>query len=240
LALFQLIHQKEFCLSSNDKLAAHRIMSKQTHLSFTPITADEAAKQRAALAAVFAAEYPAAAAADVPEKRGVGRPKRRLDLALVAQQSNNNNNNNNNDDDDNNDNAKRTRGTYTNWFTSPYINDIIAMYNRKHHSARIAVAALRASAPDGRFDRLSHSTIAEWFDANHKLKITYAAQLSLKQGAARGHGPPAALKALPNHLVWQSSNPMCCNGAFPAGQLFEQGNQMYCTDGKCVVLICMM
>ena len=166
-------------------------MSKQTHLSFTPITADEAAKQRAALAAAFAAEHPAAAAADVPEKRGVGRPKRQLDLALVAQQSNNNNNN------DNNDNAKRTRGTYTNWFISPYINDIIAMYNRKLHSARIAVAALRASAPDGRFDHLSHSTIAAWFDENHKLKITYALQLSLKQGAARGHGPPPALKALP-------------------------------------------
>ena len=166
-------------------------MSKQTQLSFAPITADEAAKQRAALAVAFAAEHPAAAASlPVPEKRDVGRPKRERDLVLPAQPNNNNNN-------DNND-AKRPREAYTNWFTSPYINDIIAMYHRKQHSARNTVAALRASAPDGRFDRLSHSTIADWFDEKHKLKITYAAQLSLKQGAARGHGYPPALKKLPH------------------------------------------
>ena len=55
------------------------------------------------------------------------------------------------------------RGKYTRWFDSPYINDIIVAYTRTG-SARKAVASLQRSAPDQRYERLSHSTVASWFD----------------------------------------------------------------------------
>jgi hypothetical protein len=50
------------------------------------------------------------------------------------------------------------RGKYIKWFDSPYINDILHEYVRCSFSARRAVAAPQKGAPDGRYDRLSHST----------------------------------------------------------------------------------
>lgn len=92
---------------------------------------------------------------------------------------------------------KRMRGPYIRWFSSPYINDILAAHARTGYAARRTVALLRKEAPDDRFERLSHTTVASWFDDKHTL--THKHQLELAEGAAcpNGMGPCPALLAAP-------------------------------------------
>jgi hypothetical protein len=88
------------------------------------------------------------------------------------------------------------RGKYTRWFNSPYINDIIAAFTRSGGSARAAVAALQKDAPDNRFDRLSHSTVATWFEKG-KLKQQHQEELDAGRAAATYSGSCPAMQAAP-------------------------------------------
>jgi hypothetical protein len=87
------------------------------------------------------------------------------------------------------------RGKYTSWFDSPYINDIIVAYARSGGSARRTVQSLKSRAADSRFERLSHSTVATWFDDKGKLKQQYQQQLQAGQAAVRYGGASPALAA---------------------------------------------
>ena len=87
---------------------------------------------------------------------------------------------------------KRTRGSYTNWFSSPYINDVLVEVKRSGFQWRRAVQRLQASAPDDRYARLNHGTLAGWFDAEHKLKAHHQASLDAGRAAMRG-GRPALM-----------------------------------------------
>jgi hypothetical protein len=104
-------------------------------------------------------EHPPTRAPSSPPKRAVGRPKqkRSAEDALAAAAA-----------ADALQLPTAKRGKYTRWFDSPYINDILAAYTRTG-GARAAVTALRQSAPDDRYERLSHSTVASWFE-HGKLK----------------------------------------------------------------------
>jgi hypothetical protein len=55
------------------------------------------------------------------------------------------------------------RGKYTLWFDSPYISDIVVAHARCGGSARMTVEHLKATAPDNRFEHLSHSTAISCF-----------------------------------------------------------------------------
>ena len=87
------------------------------------------------------------------------------------------------------------RGKYTRWFDSPYINDILTAYTRTG-GARAAVTALKQSASDGRYERLSHSTVASWFE-NGKLKPQHQHKLDTGRALATYSGPSPALLAAP-------------------------------------------
>lgn len=88
------------------------------------------------------------------------------------------------------------RGKYTRWFSSPYINDIIAAYTRASGSARHAVEQLKRSAPDDRFERLSHSTVASWFEKG-QLKPQYQQELTAGCASATYTGRSPTLLAAP-------------------------------------------
>lgn len=88
------------------------------------------------------------------------------------------------------------RGKYTRWFNSPYINDIIAAYTKHNCSARRAVAELKQNAPDDRFERLSHSTVASWFQ-DGKLKEQHLLELAQGRAMVTGYGPIPAMEAAP-------------------------------------------
>lgn len=114
---------------------------QQSKLSFQRITADDAAQQRMRIAAAHAAEMALLLAPPaVEEQRGPGRPKRAIervlgDTAVGAEQERD---------------TKRERSKYTNWFSSPYINDVLAAYRRHGHSAKAAIAVLQRDASDSR------------------------------------------------------------------------------------------
>jgi hypothetical protein len=110
------------------------------------------------------------------------------------------------------------RGEYTRWFDSPYINDIMAAWRRCGFRARATVQHLRAQAPDDRFARLSHSTVASWFERDGKLKPAYQTQLDDGRAIATGRGPcPVLLQiegvedAIVEHLLQLRANgaPVC-------------------------------
>ena len=114
----------------------------QRPLSFSKITAHEAQQQRKRIAQELAtalASVPPPAPA--PPKRTVGRPKRERTLAEAAaaaaaaapEKA------------DSEEQPAAKRGKYTNWFTSPYLNDVLRAYALEGYSARRAVA-LRRSA----------------------------------------------------------------------------------------------
>lgn len=169
----------------------------QQSLGFARITADDAQHQRLHIAQQFASELALHPSAPAPQKRPIGRPKRERDVAAVLIESA----------------AAATaaassvsapspsastaatpldvpsskRGRYASWFLSPFLSDILATYSRCH-SARNTVSLLRNAHPDGRFDRLSHTTIASWFDDQHCLLPQYRQQLEKHQAASRGRG----------------------------------------------------
>jgi hypothetical protein len=167
----------------------------QSKLSFKRITAAEAQTERAHIAVRFSSSLPPPsshpATADgppPPSTRPVGRPplKRQLlhtdeteaiETAAAAR--------------------KKSRGTYTTWFSSPYINDILAAYRRSAFRSRVAVAELRRYAPDDRYERLSHSTIAGWFDQDNQLLPHLSAQLEVEQHVKHAGGRVRLLEGHP-------------------------------------------
>lgn len=136
---------------------------------FPRVDLAEYREQQRAIAAQLA-EHPPPRAVSPPPKRAVGRPKlkRSVEAVLAAASAAA-------DLDLHVPDSKR--GKYTRWFSSPYINDIIAAFTRNSGSARATVADLQKHAPDDRFARLSHSTVATWFDEQDRLHPSYQVQL---------------------------------------------------------------
>jgi len=164
---------------------------QQPPLGFAPITADDARQQRERIALRLAAQLAARPVAPQEEKRGVGRPKRPLSAtsvlaaapaaaaaAAVVE-------------------PPTKRGRYTSWFASPFLSDILAAYARHGHSARRAVTALQRAHPDGRFERLSHSTLGCWFSKDHQLLPQFQKQLDDHNAATRGKGPTRVFAEAP-------------------------------------------
>ena len=162
---------------------------QQRPLGFAPITADDAQQQRLRIAQQFAAELAARPAPQQPQQRAVGRPKRPLSVAdalaapLVAAPAAVE--------------PASKRGKYTSWFASPFLPDILAAYPRHGHSARRTVTALQRAHPDGRFARLSHSTVGCWYGKDHQLLPQFQKQLEEHRTAARGRGPTRAFDEAP-------------------------------------------
>jgi hypothetical protein len=92
---------------------------------------------------------------------------------------------------------KRTRGSYTRWFSSPYINDILHTHARCGYAARRTVKLLRKEAPDDRFDRLSHSTVSSWFNDSNKLTAKHQQELDEGAASQTSLGPCSALLSVP-------------------------------------------
>lgn len=136
-------------------------------------------------------DNPPLRAATPPPKRPVGRPplKRSAEQALISAAA-----------------AEAVieqfhaatpnkRGTYTRWFSSPYINDILVAYARSGGSARRAVQSLRESAPDDRYARLSHSTVSSWFE-DGQLKQQHKQELAAGRAACTSGGRCAVLQSV--------------------------------------------
>jgi len=153
----------------------------QATLPFQRITTDEWREQLAALAAE---PRPPPA----PPKRSVGRPKRELSAndvlaaaGVAAADA---------------PPQKKQRGTYTDWFSSPYIHDILREYAKDHRPA-LAVQRLKEKAPDDRYSRLTHTTLMGWFDEKNQLKPRFQAWLECGLENVRQNGPVAALEEEP-------------------------------------------
>jgi hypothetical protein len=163
---------------------AHSTMS-QPLLPFTPITTDAwraQVIQTAAAAATAAALLPPR-----PPKRPVGRPKRALNAnavmaaAAAAEERP----------------QKKHRGKYTDWFSSPFIHDILREYEKSGFRPALAVQRLKDSAPDDRFARLTHTTVIGWFDKEHNLLPRFRSHLESGFENVRQNGPVAAFEENP-------------------------------------------
>jgi hypothetical protein len=145
----------------------------QAKLLFPRITADEAAQQRDKIAQQHVTEHPL----QVIVKRGPGRPPqpRPLPLADAAAAAA----------------AQPVSQKRVNWFSSPYINDVLTAY-RRYASAKLAIEFLKRSSVDGRFDSLSDSTVRAWFSKEDKMQLLprFQAQFDEGRAAARGGRVP--------------------------------------------------
>lgn len=141
-----------------------------------------------------AANRDAAAAAatrpPAPPKRPVGRPKRERDAAATLSAASA-------ETRSKKQRGSGSRGEYTDWFSSPYINDILREYRRCGNSARAAVERLQTQAPDDRYARLSHSSIIGWFDKEHNLLPRFQAHLESGLENVRQNGPVRAFEEHP-------------------------------------------
>lgn len=161
----------------------------QAALPFHRITTDDWRTQQARHATEAAQ---AAAAAHPPQpKRSVGRPKRCLDatnvLAAVAAAT-----------DSEQPSSKKQRGKYTDWFTSPYIVDILREFQRCGYRPVITVKRLQMAASDGRYDRLSHSSLIGWYDHDSKkLLPRFQAHLDSGLENVRQNGQISAFDEMP-------------------------------------------
>jgi hypothetical protein len=133
-------------------------------------------------------EHPPPCAPTPPPKRGVGRPKLKRPAAEVRAAA---------AAADALELPTTKRGKYTRWFSSPYINDIIHAHAQSGGSARRTVAALQRNAPDDRFARLSHSTVASWFDVKGVLLESHRAELEAGTALHTGGGVAPVLQAAP-------------------------------------------
>ena len=147
-------------------------------------------RQQQQTTAQYLHEHPPPRALSPPPKRAVGRPKLKREAdevlsaaadarSIAATQAN-----------------KRLRGEYTRWFDTAYINDILHAYKLKGGSARHTVDYLQKHAPDNRYDRLSHSTVASWFE-NGRLKPAHQQQLDAGRAHVTYAGSSPALDAAP-------------------------------------------
>lgn len=166
-------------------------LAMQPSLSFAPITAEEWRAQVVHTAVAFNSTV---TPRPPPQpKRPVGRPKRQLDantvLAAAAAASNSY--------EDQPAKKQKTRGQYTDWFRSPYINDIMRAYERSDHRPKLALDQLKVSAPDARFERLTHTTIMRWYDEKHQLKPQYKAHLESGLENVRQNGFVRAFEEFP-------------------------------------------
>ena len=163
---------------------------QQPTLSFDRITTDAWRRQVEQTAAAVNAA--AAALPPPPTKRHVGRPKRALQAnhiltaAAAAFES-----------EEQPSKMQRTRGKYTDWFSSPYIHDILREYRRCGYRASVAIERLQSGAPDDRYARLSHSSLIGWFDKEHKLLPRYQSYLDSGLENARQNGFASALEEVP-------------------------------------------
>lgn len=170
----------------------------QSKLSFGTITAHDAAMQRNLCAQKYAELHSSCVPLlPVPSKRPVGRPPLKRPLKLSVSQSIQLSADSEEKAEDGA--RKKPRGSYTNWFSSPYITDILAAYERSGYSAKRTVKLLTASVPwdIDRYARLSHSSIHSWFGANHKLLPRFQQQLDACVAAARGCGPDRVFASVP-------------------------------------------
>jgi len=161
-------------------------------LGFKRIDAHEHAQQKLRIAEHLAKRLPPPPPVAPPQPRPVGRPKKQRTAdeavssaaaaaaAAAAEPP-----------------SKRARGTYTHWFASPYINDILAAYARVGRSARRTIAVLQAGAPDDRYSHLSASTLRSWFGADKQLLPRFQEQLDAGIAAHGGRGPTRALDTAP-------------------------------------------
>jgi hypothetical protein len=149
----------------------------QKTIVFPRITAEEALQQRIRHAASYAEEHPPLPAP--PPKRPPGRPKRPLPLPVQSSK-----------DEQINEQRKEKRQN-TNWFSSPFIFDVIAAYERCDHSAKRALQYLKLHClVPNRYAQLSDSTIRSWFDDKHRLLPRFQAQLDVGTAATRGGRRP--------------------------------------------------
>lgn len=153
----------------------------QPALPFQRITTDEWREKVAALAAEPRPPAP-------PPKRPVGRPKRLLSAhdvlaaaaATIADEPP----------------LKKTRGTYTEWFSSPYIHDILREYEKDHRPA-LAIKRLQEKAPDDRYARLTHTTLMGWYTDGRNLKPHFQAWLDSGLENVRQNGFAAVFESEP-------------------------------------------
>ena len=168
----------------------------QPTLGFAGITAADWRAQVAHTAVAFnAAAATATRLPPPPPKRPVGRPKRLLDANAVlsaaatsAAASS---------VSEPTQKKQKTRGQYTDWFSSPYINDILREYERSGYRPTVAVSTLKAGAPDDRYARLTHATLLGWYDENHKLKPKHQAHLESGLENVRQNGFARAFEEFP-------------------------------------------
>ena len=177
--------------SESPAFASHLTMLRFFH----PITADDAlTQQRLALA-----ESAAAAAAVAAQRQRAdllrpkpGRPRGSTVLAPPPDESAHID-----------EQPAPKRGKYENWFTTPFIHDILDAYRKTGNSARKAVEQLRHQYPcratevQGRYDGLSESTVRSWFGEDKKLLPKFQAVLDEHSNVRRGQGFPSILSKSP-------------------------------------------
>jgi hypothetical protein len=159
----------------------------QRSLGFARIDAHEHRQQTLRIAQEVAEHLPSAPPPPEP-KRAPGRPKtpRSADEALgsaaaAAALPD----------------SKRARShVYTHWLLSPYINDILAAFQRTGSFKR-AVTVLQREAPDDRYAHLSHSTIRGWFGPDRQLLPHVQRQLGTAATLRGGRGPTRVLSEAP-------------------------------------------
>jgi hypothetical protein len=142
----------------------------QRTIAFPRITAEEAAQQRQRMVAAYADTHPALP--PPPPKRPPGRPKRPRPLQKGKEE-----------EEKSDEQEKRQN---TNWFSTPFIFDVIAAYKQSGYSAKGALKILRCTClVPGRYSQLSDSTIRSWFDDKHQLLPRFQEQLDAGKASQR-------------------------------------------------------
>jgi hypothetical protein len=94
--------------------------------------------------------------------------------------------------------SEQKRRKYVQWFSTPFIHDILAAYKNCNYSARATIAYLQRSHPTQYAD-LSESTLRSWFDASsgtHKLHPQFEMLLITREYIG-GPGRARAFDACP-------------------------------------------
>ena len=166
----------------------------QSTLGFAGITADDWRTQVTHTAVAFDAAAAAATRPPPAPKRPVRRPKRLLDANAVLAAATSAATSSVSEPAQK---KQKIRGQYTDWFSSPYINDILREYERSGYRPTVAVSTLKAGAPDDRYARLTHATLLGWYDENHKLKPKHQAHLESGLENVRQNGFARAFEEFP-------------------------------------------